>query len=96
MEFKNILLIISIILAVFSFILASNSLGLTGFATASNVTYGKVNLTVQTNLLINFSLDTIEWGTGRLLTGNNVTLDSSKQTDFTAANGSNKSIGGNF
>lgn len=57
---------------------------LTGFATEGNTTSGILNLSVQSGLVINFTLDTIDWGTGRVDIGaNNATLDTSRNTTQT-------------
>ena len=57
---------------------------LTGFATAGNTTLGKVNLTVESGLIINFTTDVIDWGSGRVDTGaDNATLDTSKNSSDT-------------
>lgn len=55
-------------------------IGFTGYATAGNTTSGIINLTVQTGVVINFSIDTIQWGTGSVNAGaQNATLDTSKR-----------------
>jgi hypothetical protein len=51
---------------------------LTGFATAGNTTSAKLNVTIESGLLINFTIDTIEWGSGRVTGSTNGTLDTSK------------------
>lgn len=49
----------------------------------------KINLTIESGLIINFTVDTIDWGTGRV-TGINATL-------YTApSEPGNKSVGGNW
>jgi hypothetical protein len=105
MKADKVLLYVSGALAIISVLFALtvvftpgslNKLGLTGFATAGENTTGKINLTITSSVLINFTVDTIEWGSGRLETGNNVTLDTSKHLQPDLGNGANKSIGGNF
>jgi hypothetical protein len=87
-KLANLLLGVSILLVIISIIFAAltifspgtlDSWGLTGFATASNVTSAKVNLSVTQGVIINFTIDTIQWGVGAVSTGNqNATLDTSQ------------------
>jgi hypothetical protein len=61
-----------------------SKIGLTGFATAGNTTSGKINLTIEQGLIINFTTDLIEWGLGSVNIGSqNATLDSSRNTSET-------------
>jgi len=100
MKFDKILLGFSIILVALSIIFliltiffpgTLDSWGITGFATAGNTTSGKLNLTVNTGLVINFTWDSIEWGSGRVDPGSsNATLDTSRTSWDT------KVIGGNW
>jgi len=58
--------------------------GFTGFAIAGNTTAGIVNITIEQNLIINFTTDIIDWGSGRVDAGaNNATLDTSRTTPAT-------------
>ncbi len=96
MKSVNVLLVLSIMLAAASIIFAGfnilsygmlNNLGATGFLT-SNQTSGLVNVTVQSNLIINFTTDAIWWGSGRVDPGaNNATLDTSRNTTYKVLNG---------
>src|SRR3989344_329332 len=97
---EKLFLIISAVLAGLSilfFILAVffpgnlSKMGLTGFATACNTTAGKINLSIEGGLIINFTTDLIEWGQGSVDTGSlNATLDSSRNSAET------KVINGNW
>ncbi len=90
---ENLLIAISAILAglaIIFFILTIffpgtlSRAGFTGFATAGNTTAGIVNITIEQNLIINFTTDIIDWGNGRVDPGaNNATLDTSKTTPET-------------
>ncbi|MDP3881249.1 MAG: hypothetical protein Q8Q31_00005, partial [Nanoarchaeota archaeon] len=62
---------------------------ITGFATAGNTTSGIINLSIQSGLVINFTTDLIDWGSGRVDIGaNNATLDTSRNsTDTKVLNG---------
>jgi hypothetical protein len=96
MKNSDILLIFSALLAVASILFAGfniisygilNNLGTTGFV-AGNQTTGIVNLTIQASVAINFTVDLIEWGTGRVDTGsNNATLDTSRNSTYKVLNG---------
>src|SRR3989338_2497240 len=87
---EKLFLIISAVLAGLSilfFILAVffpgnlSKMGLTGFATAGNTTAGKINLSIEEGLIINFTTDLIEWGQGSVDTGSlNATLDTSRNS----------------
>jgi hypothetical protein len=106
MELKKSWVYVSAILAVFSFLFAFtvvffpsslDELGLTGFATAGENTSARINLTIESGLLINFTIDSIDWGTGKVEGGlDNATLDTSQHLDESFGDGRNKSIGGNF
>jgi hypothetical protein len=79
--FSLVVVICSFIYAGFVLIAPNNlyAIGISGFATASNVTSAKVNLSVTQGVIINFSIDTIQWGSGAVSTGNqNATLDTSQ------------------
>lgn len=91
---KNLvfLIIVAVILTIIAFKVNLSSKQenyLTSFATSGNVTSGKINLTVELGVIINFTTDVIDWGTGRVDAGaNNATLDTSRSTSETkVANG---------
>ena len=98
MKFDNLFLVLSAMLAVTAILFAGftifsprtlDNFGITGFLT-SNQTSGLVNVSVQTALIINFTVDRIVWGSGRVDPGaNNATLDTSR-------NEANKVINGNW
>ena len=93
METDNLLLTVAIIAVVVSVIgagLTYNYLNvfkgkITGFATS-----GKINLTVESAAILNFTIDEINWGSGRVDDGeDNATLN-------TAINGPNNVTRGNW
>ncbi|MEK6893692.1 MAG: hypothetical protein AABX07_05835, partial [Nanoarchaeota archaeon] len=54
----------------------------TGFA-AGNQSTGKINLTIESGLIINFTTDVIDWGSGRVTAGAaNATLDTSRNATY--------------
>ncbi len=90
MKLDNLFLVLSAILAVAAILFAGFAIfspGITGFIT-TNQTAGMVNVTVQSGLLINFTTNTIVWGTGKVDTGaNNATLDTSRNATYKVING---------
>ena len=59
----------------------------TGFA-AGNQSTGKINLTIESGLIINFTTDVIDWGSGRVTAGAaNATLDTSRNATYKVING---------
>ncbi len=67
-----------------NFFSENSEIPFTGLATAGNNTLGKVNITILTGVVINFTTDTINWGSGRVDAGaNNATLDTSGRTPET-------------
>ena len=96
MKLDNLFLVLSAILAVAAILFVGftifsprtlSNLGITGFIT-TNQTTGVVNVTVQSTLLINFTVSNIVWGTGRVDTGaNNATLDTSRNSTYKVING---------
>lgn len=64
MEKVNFFFIFSVILFVLSLLSAYNSLSDLGGLTGKAVDDGKINITIEEVLMVNFSVDNINWGSG--------------------------------
>ncbi|MDP3881263.1 MAG: hypothetical protein Q8Q31_00080 [Nanoarchaeota archaeon] len=87
---SSILALLSIIFFILTVFFPGNlsKIGFTGYATAGNTTSGIINLSVEQGLVINFTTDIIDWGSGSVNTGAlNATLDSSRNSTQKVLNG---------